>query len=179
MSEEIKNSQEQPAPEAEKPAESEKKPAGKVKKSWKMTRGEWILIGVAVVLCIIVALLNLRPQEAAGTLTVVSADGTEAEAEFDLILQRSLTKPGTLSGDITVNGVTYSREKDLPTGNEIAFFEGIGDMVSGRYDLPADFTAEDGSVLTLEGLGFAAGYLPNSADFSIGDVGWEHLTEEE
>ena len=97
MSEEIKNSQEQPAPEAEKPAESEKKPAGKVKKSWKMTRGEWILIGVAVVLCIIVALLNLRPQEAAGTLTVVTADGTEAEAEFDLILQRSLTKPGTLS----------------------------------------------------------------------------------
>ena len=52
-------------------------------------------------------------------------------------------------------------------------------MVSGRYDLPADFTAADGSVLTLEGLGFAAGYVPNSAEFSIGDVGWEHLTEEE
>ena len=83
MSDEIKQAEETAAPEAAQENKDgaakapEKKPeqAPKVKKSWKMTRGEWILIGIAVVLCIIVALLNLRPQEAVGTLAVVSGTG--------------------------------------------------------------------------------------------------------
>lgn len=186
MSDEIKQAEETAAPEAAQENKDgaakapEKKPeqAPKVKKSWKMTRGEWILIGIAVVLCIIVALLNLRPQEAVGTLAVVSGTGEEFDAEFDMILQRSLTRPGVFSGDITINGVTYTSDGG-ETGNEIGFFEGIVDMFTGQYDLPDDFVADDGSVLTLESIGFGRGYVPETVSFTLDGVSWEQAETEE